>query len=254
MGHAMHGTGHLDAGPASVAPRLNLALAGQTAAVGTMGAALAAARHGQGDWIDVSIMEALVSSIDRRADSLTAYAYSGDKLERERWDENRLGVPATYTRCRDGWIVSGHAGTPATWAAFVRGIADPWWEDPGFVPPVTDDALRARLRERWEAWCMEHAMVELTQRFQAAGFPCAPVNAIDAVVEDPALAQRRFFADVEHPLLGAIRHPGPFAAFTRTPGRVQTPAPALGEHNALVYGELGLDADDLTVLASGGVI
>jgi len=253
MGHAMHGTGHIDASPASVAPRLDLALAGHTAAVGAMAAALGAGLHGQGDWIDVSIMETMLSSIDRRADSLTAFAYSGDKFERARWDEDRM-VPSTYSRCSDGWVVCSHALTPATWAAFVRGVGDPWWEDPRFVPPLADDALRTELRERWATWCSEHTKVEITERMQTAGFSCAPVNAIDAVVNDPALEARGYFADVEHPLLGTVRHPGLFAKFADTPGRIVSPAPRLGEHNALVYGELGLDREDLAALAAAGVI
>ena len=254
MGHAMHGTGHIDAAPASVAPRINLALAGHTAAVGTMAAVLGAAVHGQGDWIDVSIMETLLSSIDRRADSLTAFAYSGGKFERARWDQDHGTVPSTYTRCTDGWIVCSHAVTPATWAAFVRGVGDPWWEDPSFVPPLADDAVRAKLRARWEEWCSERTGVDITEKMQAAGFPCAPVNAIDAVVNDPALAARGYFTDVEHPLLGTVRHPGMFAKFAATPGRLASPAPRLGEHNAMVYGELGLDGEDLSTLAAAGVI
>ena len=254
MGGAMHGSGHPQASPISVAPRVTLALAGQTAAVATMGAALAAARRGDGEWIDVSIMETLLACVDRRAHSLTAYAYSGRTLRRQNWDGGGLAVPATYTRCADGWIVALSASTPASWAAFVRAIGDPWWENPAYVPPVADEGVRRVLRERWEQWCTGHTMAELTERLQGAGFPCAPVNTIDAVVEDHAFAARGFFADVEHPQLGTIRHPGPFAAFTGTPGRVRSPAPGLGEHNELVYGELGLEAGDLVALASAGVI
>jgi crotonobetainyl-CoA:carnitine CoA-transferase CaiB-like acyl-CoA transferase len=161
MAGAMRGGDGRLAGPASAAPRLSLALAGQAAAVATLGAALAAARHGEGDWIDVSIMEALAGSLDR-ATALAAYAHAGGELDRLR-------------------------------------------------PPL-------------------------------------------AAADEPELAELGPLPEVEHPLLGLIAHPGPFAAFARTPAALRRPAPMLGEHNALVYGELGLDAGDIVALASGGVI
>ena len=39
-----------------------------------------------------------------------------------------------------------------------------------------------------------------------------------------------------------------------TPGAIRLPAPALGEHNAAVYGELGIDADELARLSEDGVV
>src|SRR5439155_23920504 len=53
MGHEMYGTGQPDREPISMAPGLNLAFAGQTAAVATVACALA----GGPEWIDVSIMK-----------------------------------------------------------------------------------------------------------------------------------------------------------------------------------------------------
>jgi len=82
MGHSMFGTGQPDAEPMSMAPRVNLQFAGQTAAVATLAAVLRQQAHGCGEWIDCSIMEAFTSSVDRRSISLTAYDYCGDKMVR----------------------------------------------------------------------------------------------------------------------------------------------------------------------------
>src|SRR3989442_11093840 len=88
--------------PMSMAPRLNLCFAGQTAAVATMAAVLG----GGPEWVDVSIMECFLASIDRRADSLVAYQYCGEKMTRMA----SVGVPGTppqYNRAADGWFHLG---------------------------------------------------------------------------------------------------------------------------------------------------
>ena len=64
MGHEMYGTGWKGEEPMTTAPRLNLYLAGQTAAIAATAALLAARMTGRGDWVDVSIMETL-TRLDR---------------------------------------------------------------------------------------------------------------------------------------------------------------------------------------------
>ena len=107
MGHEMYGTGQPDREPISMAPRLNLCFAGKTAAVATLAAVL----HGRGDWIDVSIMETLVASIDRRADSLVSYIYCGEKMVRMA-SVTGPGGPPLYTRAVDGWVQGGRCPMP----------------------------------------------------------------------------------------------------------------------------------------------
>ena len=46
----------------------------------------------------------------------------------------------------------------------------------------------------------------------------------------------------------------PAARLSRTPARVRAPAPGLGEHNALIYGQLALDAAALQMLSDQGII
>lgn len=251
MGHEMFGTGQPDAEPMSMAPRVNLHFAGQTAAVATMAAVLARENHGQGDWIDVSIMETFSSSVDRRAVSLTAYDYTGEKMVRMA-SVLGMGFPQPFNPCQDGYF---HLTVGAVWwDAFVKAVGEPFLQDPKFAPPVIDPLLKEEFDAYWIPWCMERTKREIVQTFQAGGLPCAPVNSIADLLADPQLQVRGYFRNLAHAVIGPAGYAGlPFQMHS-TPGDLWKAAPALGEDNARVYGELGYCVNDLALLAVAGVI
>jgi crotonobetainyl-CoA:carnitine CoA-transferase CaiB-like acyl-CoA transferase len=75
------------------------------------------------------------------------------------------------------------------------------------------------------------------------------------VADDPHLAARGYFVDVEQPGGGRLRYPGAPYRHGETPWRIARPAPAVGEHNAEIYGgELGLSAERLRALENAGVL
>jgi len=252
MGHEMYGTGQPDGTPMSMAPRVNLHFAGQTAAVATMAAVLGQRFHGRGDWIDVSIMETFVSSVDRRAISLTAYEYTGEKMVRLASVQG-IAIPPTYNICKDGYFHIT-VGAGPWWQAFVEALDEPFLREPRFAPPLTDPALREEFDAFWIPWCMERSKQEIVEIFQAGGLPVAPVNSIADLIADPQLQERGYFRTLEHPVVGSARYAGLPFIVAETPGAICKAAPTLGRDNAQVYGALGYSKEDLARLASVGVI
>jgi CoA:oxalate CoA-transferase len=77
---------------------------------------------------------------------------------------------------------------------------------------------------------------------QAAGVPCAPVQDMAAVVQDPQLAARAMFVEVDDPEMGKLRMGGNAIKISGYPdSRTRPPAPNLDEARAFVLAELGLD-------------
>ena len=79
-------------------------------------------------------------------------------------------------------------------------------------------------------------------------------DAADVCTGDPALAARRYFADVATPEGRTVRIDGPPFVLTETPAAVRGPGPLLSEHADAVLAELGYDADAIAALRRDGVV
>jgi crotonobetainyl-CoA:carnitine CoA-transferase CaiB-like acyl-CoA transferase len=79
------------------------------------------------------------------------------------------------------------------------------------------------------------------------------LNAAD-LVNDPHLKERGFFEEIEHPEAGKHIMPGISWKMSRTPGRIERPAPCFSEHNRYVFGELlDMSDEEIEQLAQEGV-
>jgi formyl-CoA transferase len=87
-------------------------------------------------------------------------------------------------------------------------------------------------------------------------FPWAEVASISGLVNSPQLKERGFWVKVEHPESGKrYRFPGAPCKLSRSPWRVGSRVPNVGEHNKDIYqGERGLSEDEIKTLAEDGVI
>jgi crotonobetainyl-CoA:carnitine CoA-transferase CaiB-like acyl-CoA transferase len=121
-------------------------------------------------------------------------------------------------------------------------------------PALEDVMARAPAAERifavLDAWAAGYAVDDLVEGAQLRRIPYAAVRAPEALLRDPHLAERGFFVPIEHPDIGTtVPYPGAPFRLGDSPWRVARP-PRLGEHNAAVYGELGIDP---AALGRGGV-
>jgi crotonobetainyl-CoA:carnitine CoA-transferase CaiB-like acyl-CoA transferase len=104
------------------------------------------------------------------------------------------------------------------------------------------------------AWVAQRTLDECQAVFDEAGVPASRVYSTADIVADPHYAARDQVLTVESPGFGTVLQPGVVPRLTETPGSVRRPAPELGEHNAEVFGELGLAAEELAALRELGVV
>ena len=92
--------------------------------------------------------------------------------------------------------------------------------------------------EELGAWCGERDAFDAATRLRDAGVAAYPVLRPSDLYGDPQLTRRRFFVTLDHPVMGPTPYDGPATIYSRTPQRLRSAAPCLGEHNDRVLREL----------------
>jgi len=253
MGGAMYNTGVPDREPLSYGVPTAVYHAGATAAAGVMGALFGARYKGIGQHVDVSIMECLLGSVDRRIRELLAYQYSGEKGARESMSG---GFANGYFPCKDGYFVIAANG-PFMFPRLVEMMGNPEaLLDPRFS---TAEGLRnPELRDVFEvsllSWSMDYTKHEIVAMAEESGLICAAVHDMSEVAEDRHYNERGVFVDIDHPFMGTVRSIGRPFVMNETPWQMRRPPPTLGQHNSEVYREIGYDEYRLAQFRERGVI
>jgi CoA:oxalate CoA-transferase len=220
---------------------------GLSAAVCTMSAVIAQRANGMGRHVDLSQQEAIASTGRQQ---LAYYAVQGETPSRE-WGRKKFG--GFLYKCKDGYVV---IWIGPHYPRVMKMLGDPdWSREEMFANPLLRNDYIVELNQLISVWTEEHTAQEINDLALIHEVPCNRVRSINELVNDEQLSFRHFWQEVEHPVAGKIRYPGPPFALSATPGKLERPAPLLGEHNAKVYCQmLGYSRKDLVKLRQAGVI
>ena len=126
----------------------------------------------------------------------------------------------------------------------------------GVETVVERQSLAALLGGRELAdWCESRDAFDAAAELRQAGVPAYVVMRPSDLYEDPQLTHRGFFETLEHPVMGPTPYDGPATIYSRTPQRLRSPAPCLGQHNDKVLRDhLGMGTDEIERLRRNGVL
>ena len=214
-------------------------------------------RTGQGQHIDLAQVEGGVICL---TEALITYSADGEVLGRI-GNRARHAVPHGVFRCRDAtdgrerWIaIAIH--DDADWRKLVAAMGNPAWAADDSLAAVTGRLARiGEVECHVDGWTRTHEARALAERLQQAGIDATPGLDLGDLHDDPQLAHRRHFREVDHPVIG--RHPAEMngIAFSDTPAEIRTAAPTLGQHTTHVLRELlGMSADEYAMLEQKGVL
>ena len=234
--------------------------AGPEAATGIAMALYAREDTGRGQLVDVSMHEAQLSTL---VTGPGQYALHG-RLGRR--GGARLGRTREIWPAQDGWITFGLRGGQARIPNLIAsveymaesGMAPEWlrkYDWASYNHNTLSDEEIARLEEAFAAFFATKPRRELYEQALERRIMLAPCNDAKEISEQSQLRFRELFITLEYPELGAaIEHPAFFAKSSRESLAIRSRAPRVGEHNAEIYAELGLDAAELDALAAKGVV
>ena len=155
-------------------------------------------------------------------------------------------------RTKDGFIAIMPYST-RHWQRFFQLAGRPEMADD---PRVTDAATRSRNVDALYAMigeaCPARTTAEWLEALAERDIPCAAVQSLDEVLEDPHLSSVAMFPSLEHPSEGAIR--GVRSPFRTGEASTDALAPRLGEHSREVLREAGLSETEVDALVTNGVV
>jgi formyl-CoA transferase len=128
-----------------------------------------------------------------------------------------------------------------------------WIEDPRFAKYPDRRANWGQLIEELEVWSRGLSSAEVQRVFDRNGVPSSPYRTVREAMDDPQLAHRGSFAEI-HDGGGTFRALNPPFRMTAAEAAAKPFVAALGEHSEAVLAELGYTPEEITALAKAGVI
>jgi crotonobetainyl-CoA:carnitine CoA-transferase CaiB-like acyl-CoA transferase len=104
------------------------------------------------------------------------------------------------------------------------------------------------------SWLAERTRAEAIETLRAVGLPAARVQTFAEVNEDPHIHERDMLQMTTHHDGTTVPVVGPSWKFSRTPTRVRTPAPAIGEHNDEILAEIGITPEQIAAMREAGIL
>lgn len=164
-------------------------------------------------------------------------------------------APSNMYRSRDGVYFSLVASSNAIFARVCEVVGRPEWAtDPRFASNPARVRHLEVLDEGLGAWFEAQAYDAIATQLEAGGIPFSKVYTIEDIERDPHYQAREAIIRLPDPECGSLPAP---CIVPRVPGRtlpIPRTGPGVGEHNAQVYADFGVDATELARLKQAGVV
>ena len=213
----------------------NLGLADMVAGLSGAFATLAAVREvevngGLGQVVDLSLLEPILAILGPDAG---IFQHTGER-PRRLGNRAEVAAPRNAYRCSDDrWLVMS-GSTQRMAEKILRAVGAPELvTDQRFADNASRLANVEELDRVIGGFIGQHTLADNLAHFGALDVTVGPVLSVDQLMTDPHVLQREVLVDVPDAELGSVTMHNVFPRLSRTPGRIRSPAPRLGEHQDL---------------------
>jgi crotonobetainyl-CoA:carnitine CoA-transferase CaiB-like acyl-CoA transferase len=249
MGGIMHVTGEPDGPPTSVGLPICDLGTGMWAVQGILAALYERQRTGLGRLVECSLLETAIGF-----SSWTSAAWLADREEPTRQgSRHRQNAPYQRMKTKNGYMMIG-AASQSIWARCAEALGHrEWCDDPRFATNQERMENRVALEAAMGAVLTTDTTDHWVEMLEIAGVPCGPVYSYAQLFADPQVRHRELVQYATDAELGEVPH-------VRTPIkigdsiRVRMAAPKLGQHNAEIFGRLGVTEAELKALRAKSVV
>ncbi|GAP37916.1 CoA transferase [Piscinibacter sakaiensis] len=214
---------------------------GGSLAFGAIQAALfRAARTGQGDQVDLSLLDAMLS--------LLVYECQEAQFPAER--RRPLYQP---TKARDGFVLIAPV-SQNNFEALARATGHPEWiADPRFATIHAREHHWGELMALLDDWAGDRSAAECEEAMHRGGVPCSRYLSVGQAMQLPPVVERRVMQTIDDGS-GLFDVPNPAFRFKATAAHARNGVAALGEDGPALLRGLGLGDDAIDDLAARGVL
>lgn len=252
MGGLRYVMGEPDRRPSRAGISLGDSLAGVYAALGALAALHHREKTGEGQMIDATIYESVLSVMEAL---VPEYQFEGYTRERSGSILPNIAPSNIYEGC-DGMVIIA-ANQDTVFARLCAAIGQPDLKDHAdYKSHVARGRNQQQLDDLIQAWASPHSIDEIEQIMIANGVPVGKVYRAADMLTDPHYAARESLAEVPSKRWPGIRQPNVFPKLSATPGNIRWAGPdAIGQHTEEVLTELlDLTPEQVEKLRASGIV
>lgn len=224
---------------------------GMWAGYGILTALFHRERTGEGQWVDASLLDTMISWQTYLAGNFFA---SGENPKPMGGAHPNI-VPYQLFESSDGYFNIA-VGNDNLWVKFCSALGDEYLIN---NLKYTTNADRVQHRDELVTYLQNifysKTSKEWVEFFEGVGIPCGPVLRFNEIYEDPHVLAREQLIEIDHPTAGKIKMTGMPFVLSDTPGSVEMPPPLLGENTREILTQIvGLSDLEVDELEKNGVV
>src|SRR4249920_2287005 len=244
MGGMMWVTGLPGQGPVRAGIPVADLSAGLFAALGILIALQERSRSGKGQWVQSSLLSAMVTMMDFQAGR---WLVEGE-VPGQAGNDHPTSMPTSVYPSADGFVNIAAAGK-VIYARFCEALGAPELAtDSRFSSEALRSKNRVALNEAIAERTRRHSSEALIALLNEAGVPSGPIYKMDQVFGDPQVRHLGMAVAVPKPEGGELNLVGPAIRLSRTPARMKRAIGAPGEHNDEILRDLGYTDAEIAAL------
>jgi crotonobetainyl-CoA:carnitine CoA-transferase CaiB-like acyl-CoA transferase len=250
MGGLMWVTGLPGGGPVRAGIPVADLSAGLFAALGVLIALQERSRSGKGQWVQSSLLSAMVAMMDFQA---ARWLVEGE-VPGQAGNDHPTSMPTSVYPTADGFVNVAASGNPI-FGRMCEAFGDPALaRHPDYANAKLRSKNRVALNEAIARHTGRYTSAALIELLAGAGVPCGPIYKMDQVFADPQVQHLGMAVPVPKPDGSKLTLVSSAIALSRTPARMKRTIGPAGEHNDMILSELGYSESEISDLRAADVI
>ncbi len=254
MGGLMSVTGEKDQNPGGGPQKVGIPIidliTGSYATIGILAALASREVTGQGEYIDMSMLDVQVGLLSNQAMN---YLMTG-KTPLRNGNAHPNIQPQDVFKCSDGQIVLA-VGNDSQFEKLCEALElTELCHDQRFKTNAQRIKNLLELRSLLDQAFIKNSRSYWTQKLQESEVPCGPINSIAEALNDPQIVHRQMVRELDHPISGKVPQVMTPFHFTNSSIKVDQAPPLLGQHTLSILSDLGLSDDEIQKLKDDCVI